>query len=77
MIHTTPRAMCRNSRPPALCLPPLSDEAAVEILEFLHDVLSAFESRYGAQIRRYYVERSQHNIVRNESSPTARDDPPF
>jgi len=35
-------------------LPPLSDEAAVEILDFLHELVLRFEARYFAQIRRFY-----------------------
>lgn len=54
----------------------ISDEAAVEILNFLQVFTLDFEIRYGDQIRRYYDERSQHNIVaRMPSSVT--DDPPF
>lgn len=62
------------SHPP--CLPPLSDDAAVEILDFLHAVLDLFESQYADQIQRYYDERSQHNIVQSEPNPPT-DDPPF
>jgi hypothetical protein len=57
-------------------LPPLSDEAAVEILDFLHAVLNAFESRYSAQLRRYYDDRSRHNLIEPDRNVTA-DDPPF
>jgi hypothetical protein len=60
----------------ALRLPPLSDETAVEVLNFLHVVLDCLESRYGDQIHRYYDDRSQHNIVQSGPNlPT--DDPPF
>jgi hypothetical protein len=65
-----------DSSPFALVLPPLSDEATVEILDFLHELLDLFESHYGDQIHRYYDDRSQHNIVQSEPNlPT--DDPPF
>jgi len=57
-------------------LPPLSDEAVVEIHDFLHDVLTNFESRYGDQIRRYYNDRSQHNIIEADRT-LPLDDPPF
>ena len=60
----------------ALHLPPLSDQAAVEILDFLHVVLDRFESQYGDQIHRYYDDHSQHNIVQPKSNPPS-DDPPF
>jgi len=35
-------------------LPPLSDEAAVEILEFLHELVFRFEAQYFVQLRRFY-----------------------
>ena len=35
-------------------LPPLSDSSAVEILDFLHELLFRFEAHYGAQIHRFY-----------------------
>lgn len=57
-------------------LPPLSDEAAVEILDFLHQLLTAFESRYSAQVHRYYDDRSRHNLTEPNRNLTA-DDPPF
>ena len=68
--------MC--SDPCYQCIPlrPLSDEAAVEILDFLQVFTMDFEIRYGGQIRRYYDQRSRHNIV--QTTPSARtDDPPF
>ena len=57
-------------------LPPLSDEAVVEIYDFLHDVLTEFESRYGDQIHRYYDDRTQYNLIEPEQNLPA-DDPPF
>ena len=57
-------------------LPPLSDEAVVEIHDFLHDVLAVFESRYGYQIHRYYDDRSQHNLIETDRN-LPLDDPPF
>jgi len=68
--------MCEHDSPSETALPPLSDEAAVEILDFLHGVLSAFESRYSAQLRRYYDDRSRHNLIEPDRNLTA-DDPPF
>ena len=57
-------------------LPPLSDESVVEILDFLHQLLTAFESRYSPQVRRYYDDRSRHNLIEPDRNFTA-DDPPF
>ncbi len=68
--------MCEYDPPPMPPLPPLTDEATVEILDFLHTVIDRFESRYASQIRRYYDDRSQHNLIEPEHHiPT--DDPPF
>ena len=61
---------------PVPSLPSLTDEAAVQILDFLHTVIDLFESRYAHQIHRYYDDRSQHNLLQPEQHmPT--DDPPF
>ncbi len=57
-------------------LPPLTDEAAVQILDFLHEVLDRFEARYGHQIHRYYDDRSQHNLIKPDPHRST-DDPPF
>ncbi len=57
-------------------LPALSDEAAVQVLEFLEIILARFQSGYADQIHRYYEQRSQHNLVAPAlHSPS--DDPPF
>lgn len=59
-----------------ISLPQLSDKAAAEILDFLQVFTNNFENRYGNQIRRYYDERSRHNILQtNPASDT--NDPPF
>ena len=70
--------MRRKSCPVKIRLPPLSDEAAVEIRDVLYDFIERFESHYSAQIRRFYHERSAHNIVQHHPLPRApEDDPPF
>ena len=54
----------------------LSDEAAVEILNFLEVTFQIFETRYAHQIYRYYDSISQHNIM--QCTPYEHtDDPPF
>jgi hypothetical protein len=68
--------MCEHDPLPELRLPPLSDEAVVEILEFLHDVLTVFESRYGDQIHRYYDDHSRHNFIESDQH-LPDNDPPF
>lgn len=64
----------------ALPWPPtrLSDEAAVEILDFLHRFIDAFETAYGDQIRRRYqdLESSRNTDPRTDYSAD-NDDPPY
>ena len=68
--------MCSNPCQRCIPLGPLSDEAAVEILDFLQVFMTDFENRYSNQIQRYYDQRSRLNIVQISSS-VAIDDPPF
>ena len=68
--------MCDHTPSSEIDLPLLSDEAVVEIQNFLYDVLTTFESRYGIQIHRYYEDRSQHNLINTDRNLPA-DDPPF
>ena len=62
---------CNDQSP----LPPLSDEAAVTVLEFLQRFTECFESQYYGEIHRYYEERSQANM--KTADPPSADDPPF
>ena len=57
-------------------LPRLSDDAVVQIHDFIYHFLDLFEARYGDQIHRYYDERSAHNMIRSDPPPDT-DDPPF
>ena len=60
----------------AIPMPRLSDQAVVQIHNFIGHFLDLFEARYGDQIHRYYEDRSAHNIV--DQQPMADiDDPPF
>jgi hypothetical protein len=61
----------------AIPLPHLSDEAAVEILNFLEVTYQIFDTRYAAQIRRFYDGLAQHNIVSSHPTNVPEDDPPF
>ena len=67
-----------DSRPVVMTihLPPLADEAVVEIHDFLSEVLHLFETHYGDQIHRFYEDRSFENIVQYSPCITP-DDPPF
>lgn len=57
-------------------LPQLSDDAVVQIQDFIYDFLYRFEAHYGDQIHRYYDDRAQHNMIGPHTAPTI-DDPPF
>jgi len=59
-------------------LPPISDEAVVEIYDFLCDFLRLFENQYSAQIHRFYDSRSFDSLVRRDpQTQPPDDDPPF
>lgn len=57
-------------------MPRLSDDAVVQIHDFISHFLDLFEARYGDQIHRYYDDRSAHNMIGPEPSSII-DDPPF
>jgi hypothetical protein len=54
--------------------PRLTDEAASQLLEFLYDILTAFENHYGHQLRRYQEpdDPAQYDLFSND-----QDNPPF
>ena len=57
-------------------MPQLSDDAVVQIHDFIGHFLDLFEARYGDQIHRYYEDRSVHNMICADTLPSM-DDPPF
>lgn len=59
-----------------IAMPTLSDDAVVQIHDFIHHFLDLFEARYGDQIHRYYDDRSAHNMIQLDTLPST-DDPPF
>ena len=61
--------MAHSTRPLRIAPPPLSDQAAVDLLAFLHDLVAGFEARYFDQIHRYYEDKSQHNHRRHAPQP--------
>ena len=71
--------MDTNPHEPAsayLPMPRLSDEAVVQIHDFIAHFLDLFEARYGDQIHRYYEDRCANNMILTETLPNM-DDPPF
>jgi hypothetical protein len=61
-----------NEPGPALWLakPQLSDEAAAQLFDFLHELLTGFENAYFDQLHRYYASR---NPLSKEPRPPESD----
>lgn len=53
----------------------LSDEAAVEIHEFLEVIAANFLSRYGERIYRHYTKQAKRQV--NPDKPWLNSDEPF
>ncbi len=60
----------------AIPTPRLSDDAVVQIHNFIGHFLDLFEARYGDQIHRHYDDRSVHNMI-NPDPTHGIDDPRF
>jgi hypothetical protein len=57
-------------------LPRLSDRAAVQFIELLHELIGGIEHHYAAQVHRY--RKRQQEIRYHRQSPSSRlCDPPF
>lgn len=57
-------------------LPRLSDHAAAQLVELLHQLLVGIEHHYAEQVHRYH--RRQHQIRQDRQLPPSNlDDPPF
>lgn len=57
-------------------MPRLSDDAVVQIHDFIHHVLDLFEARYGDQIHRFYEDLCSDSLIDSDSGLNL-DDPPF
>ena len=57
-------------------MPRLSDDAVVQIHDFIHHVLDLFEARYGDQIHRFYEDLCSDCLI-DSNSGLNLDDPPF
>ena len=57
-------------------MPRLSDDAVVQIHDFIHHVLDLFEARYGDQIHRFYEDLCGDCLIDSDSGLNL-DDPPF
>uniref|UniRef100_E6QVI3 Uncharacterized protein n=1 Tax=mine drainage metagenome TaxID=410659 RepID=E6QVI3_9ZZZZ len=58
-------------------LPHLSDEAAVEVLDFLHELVCRFEAHYCGQIHRHYEQQKQAQRLSQAAAGVKFSDPPF
>lgn len=56
-------------------LPPLSDETAALLLDFLQQLATAFENQYVSQLRRYYQPQGPYTLDLFED--TDDELPPF
>lgn len=69
----------KHKQPHGLCLceytPALSDEAAVEIFEFLQVISTTLLARYGSRIERHYAKNTKPNV--KELQPWHFSDEPF
>ena len=57
-------------------MPRLSDDAVIQIHDFIHHVLDLFEARYGDQIHRFYADLCGDCLIDSDSGLNL-DDPPF
>ena len=57
-------------------LPHLSDAAAVEVLDFIHELLFRFEGHYAGQIRRHY-DQQRRDECNSQIPPIGHSKPPF
>jgi hypothetical protein len=60
----------------AIPMPRLSDDAVIQIHDFIHHALDLFEARYGDQIHRFYQDLSA-DCMTDSDTYLNLDDPPF
>jgi hypothetical protein len=80
-MKPTPEALASDDRTDpraaaAIPLPRLSDDAVIQIHDFIHHVLDLFEARYGDQIHRFYEDLGGECLIEPDSGLNL-DDPPF
>jgi hypothetical protein len=51
-------------------MPRLSDDAVVQIHDFIHHVLDLFEARYGDQLRRFYEDLCGDCVIEPDAEQT-------
>ena len=69
--------MKSNSLPVEIQLPALSDDAVIEVRDFLHNLYRFFTAHYCAQISHYYEDHEYNPSVRPKFFADPLDDEPF
>ena len=57
-------------------LPRLTDKAAAQLVELLHEIIEGIEHHYAAQVHRYHKRQREIRLHR-QSPPSTQTDPPF
>ncbi len=60
-----------------LNLPCLTDKAAMQLLDVLHELVSTIEFHYATQVRRYHRREREKLRTVQQQKPSRPDDPPF
>ena len=77
-MNSTPRRLAADHLDPAaIPLPRLSDDAVVQIHDFIGCLLDLFEARYGDQIHRFYQDLSCDDDFLESGANLDPFDPPF
>jgi hypothetical protein len=60
-------------------LPRLTDKAAAQLIELLHELIGGIEHHYAAQVHRYHKRQRETRQYRlwGRSPPSTPTDPPF
>ncbi len=76
-MNSTPDPLSTDQLAPgAIPMPRLSDDAVIQIHDFIHHLLDLFEARYGDQIHRFYEDLARDSLIDSDTSLNL-DDPAF
>jgi hypothetical protein len=77
-MNSTPERLAADHLDPAIIAwPRLSDDAVIQIHDFIHHALDVFEARYGDQIHRFYQDLSSSDDFLESGANLDLFDPPF
>ena len=77
MNSTADRLATERLAEAAIPMPMLSDDAVVQIHDFIHHVLDLFEARYGDQLHRFYQDLCSSDDFLEPSANLDLFDQPF